>query len=761
MLRLVNLWLISVLMITSAYAGTLRMTYHFSDPEILKNGRYDVITFRDCRLFGETGKASLPVYPVKLLLPPGEMTESVEFIFRNEIILPGEYHIMPIQETRPLSEIGGDRWSEDIHFYMSNDIYPADVDYRISTHFLNGYGIALSAFTPIQYNPAKKEVKYFSEVTVILRTTTDPLGDNRSAMYHPNPVRVKMIEDFVQNPSALKNYSPRDNFRTEEYDYLVITADQYKTEFDTLVHFYRNEGFSVNVTTIEHIDSTSTGQDLPARIRNYIIDAYQESGISFVLLGGDVQIIPHRGFYCRVLSGGSYLTDFGIPADLYYSALDGTWDDNGNGIWGEDTEDDLFPEVAVGRLTFSDTAELHNMLHKVFSYQSNPVNGELNRSLLAGEHLYSSPMTWGSDYLNLLIGLRTDNGYTTLGIPPENPIDSMYDEHGTWSKTDLMTRINLGRPWIHHVGHANYTYNMKLTNSDIINSNFSGANGVSHNFCIVYTHGCMCGGFDQSDCIAERMIGIDNFAVAFIGNSRYGWFNEGNTDGPSEHLHREFLDALYRDSLYHAGMALMKSKAETAPFLDLPGEWEPGATRWCFYDNNLLGDPMMSMWTEEPMAMNIDYIPLVPAGADSIVIQLGIPGYQCSGYTCAVIWNDSIAGSAISDDDGRAVIDMEGYVNIGDAVLTISGYNILTQFLPLHVTDVWLGYGADWNDPSNWLSGSVPDSTTYVTIPSLPVGTKFPLENSSQGRQCKAMLLQTGVNLIVNEGQDLNVTGNE
>jgi hypothetical protein len=35
------------------------------------------------------------------------------------------------------------------------------------------------------------------------------------------------------------------------------------------------------------------------------------------------------------------------------------------------------------------------------------------------------------------------------------------------------------------------------------------ANGVSHNFTIVYTHGCMCGGFDVSDCIAERMIGID------------------------------------------------------------------------------------------------------------------------------------------------------------------------------------------------------------------------------------------------------------
>jgi len=114
-----------------------------------------------------------------------------------------------------------------------------------------------------------------------------------------------------------------------------------------------------------------------------------------------------------------------------------------------------------------------------------------------------------------------------------------------------MNHINAGRPWLHHVGHSNYIYVMKMDISDITNSNFSQANGINHNYTIVYTHGCMCGGFDQTDCIAEKMVGIDNFAVAFIGNSRYGWFNEGTTDGPSQHLHREFVDALYRGSIYH------------------------------------------------------------------------------------------------------------------------------------------------------------------------------------------------------------------
>ena len=550
----------------------------------------------------------------------------------------------------------------------------------------------------------------------------------------------------VQNPGAISGYrfSNRAGRTGEDYEYLVITRNTYRTEFDTLISFYRERGITTRVATLEHIDSVSAGTDMQQKIRNYIIDEYLDHGIAFVLLGGDVEIVPYRGFYCTVLSGGSYMTDNSIPSDLYYSALDGSWDDDLDGIWGEPDEDDLFPEVAVGRLTFSDSVELHNMLHKSFAYQSSPVPGELTHPLLAGEHLWSSPITWGSDYLNLLIGLRSDNGYTTLGIQPTQAIDSMYDEYGNWSKADLMARINSGRPWLHHVGHANYTYAMKMSNSDITNANFSGSNGIDHNYCIVYTHGCNCGGFDNSDCIAEKMVGIDNFAVSFIGNSRYGWFVEGTTDGPSQHLHREFLDALFGDSLYQAGAALMRSKTETAPFVDMPGEYEPGATRWCFYDNYLLGDPMMAMWTQEPLELLVDYDPLIPAGADSLVVLLSYPGLTCSGYRCSLLRNDTIYGMAFTDATGKAVIPIEDFLDCSEARLVITGYNILPEILPVTISDYWLGFTTDWNEASNWYSGAVPDANSSVIIPPSPIGTKFPLTNSGPPRQCKAILIKEG-----------------
>jgi hypothetical protein len=34
--------------------------------------------------------------------------------------------------------------------------------------------------------------------------------------------------------------------------------------------------------------------------------------------------------------------------------------------------------------------------------------------------------------------------------------------------------------------------------------------------------------------------------------------------------------------------------------VSLPGEFEPGAQLWCHYCCNVLGDPALEIWTEEP-----------------------------------------------------------------------------------------------------------------------------------------------------------------
>jgi hypothetical protein len=738
-------------------AGRIEMVYEFGAPDIVQKGEYSIISFQGTKLLGKPGKAMLPFFPVKLLLPPGEIAHSIRIEYENPYTIKGKYMLMPQQEVRPLSDNGSYEWLVDRDFYSSREIYPSLFNPHLETHFYNGFGIALSAFTPVRYLPRDKQVEYYQRVIVSIETIPDPDIEMHQRLFFGSAKKTEHLSAIIQNPEYIPRYFLGRDSYDSGYDYLIITKNQYVPEFDTLVSFYKPRGIRSKTTSTENIDANFTGVDLQEKIRNYIISEYNANGIEAVLIGGDKEIVPYRGFYCYVQSGGGY-SDSGIPADLYYSALDGNWNTNGNSLWGEPDEDDLYPEVGVGRLTFSDTAELHNMIHKIIMYQEYPVEGELTRPLLSGEYLYNNPPTYGSDYINLLVGCRSDNGYYTCGIPPAHPRDSLYDSPAyTWTKGQMISRINEGRPWVHHCGHANYNTVMRLVNTDITNANFSQVNGITHNYTIIYTHGCICGGFDYTDCIGEKMIGIDNLAVAFVGNSRYGWFNEGTTDGPSEHLHREFIDALYRDSLFNIGQAHLRSKAETAPFVEIAGEFEPGATRWCFYDNNVLGDPMMALWTEEPYLIEADYPAMIPIGADSLIIQLtGQPG-NCKIFTCSIYRNDTLFGAAKADSTGTCIIVLSEEITEGPIFLVVSGYNILPQYFTIEVSDYWLGLTSDWNDPGNWYTGDVPDSSTCVIIPAAPPGAYFPVKNTGSSRICKAIHIEPGAQFKLKSGEVFTV----
>jgi hypothetical protein len=230
---------------------------------------------------------------------------------------------------------------------------------------------------------------------------------------------------------------------------------------------------------------------------------------------------------------------------------------------------------------------------------------------------------------------------------------------------------------------------MRLNSSDITNSNFSQVNGVVHNYTLVNTIGCICGAFDNSDCIAEKMVNIQNFAAAFIGNSRYGWFNEGQTEGPSTHLQREFVDALYHDKLFRIGEAFLESKIATAPWVNAPGQWEEGALRWCFYCINVLGDPAMSVWTNEPIPIQVNYSYSIPPGVSSIDVSVTSGGNSVGGLTCAVIKDSMLYGVGITDTLGNATVILDPPITeIGNAELVVSGYNCLPASFSLIITSI-------------------------------------------------------------------------
>lgn len=597
----------------SLIAGKIEKVYFFNTYNIETRGTFNSVTFPGTRLSGIPGEPVLPYHEVMLLLPPGESAVSMKITGEEETIIPGSFSLFPQQYARPTSDTISHALFINQIVYQQNGIYPAKPVGKLITQYLNGYAFALSSFTPLRYNPATGKLSYYRKMRV--KVTTRHSGLSLEAMKNLSsaPCIRERARFFSQNPEIMQQYPIRESPATV-YQYLVISPTVFKNEFQALITMYANKGITVKVVTTDSISGVMSGYDLQEKIRNYIVNQYQNNSIEYVLLAGNPALVPSRGFYCQVYSGGGYYTDTGIPADLYYSGMDGNYDANGNHIYGEVADsDDLLPDVAVARFTVNDTAGLHRLLHKTIAYLTNPVLGEMNRPLMAAEYLYYNPLTFGGPYMDLLIDNHTAHGYYTHGIPSTtNSIEKLYDTLISnnpfnvwyWSKATLIAKLNQGKSFVHHLGHADESYMLKLSLSDITNQNFALVNGVDHNYEIIYTQGCDDGAFDKSDCIAAQAVSIDNFLVAGVFNSRYGWFDEGSSppEGPSEHLEREFVSAMYTDTLpdTHLGEAQRISKVKTAPWVTLPGEWEPGAQRWCHYDCNAFGDPALQIWTADP-----------------------------------------------------------------------------------------------------------------------------------------------------------------
>jgi len=146
-----------------------------------------------------------------------------------------------------------------------------------------------------------------------------------------------------------------------------------------------------------------------------------------------------------------------------------------------------------------------------------------------------------------------------------------------------MGRINEGEHIIQHDGHSSYTYNMRMVNDDV-------GTLTNTKYCFIYSNGCMSGGFDQDDCIAEYFTAKEEHgAFAGIWNARYGWFWSYNTDGDSQRFVREFWDGVFGENIRSIGMANQDSREDNIYIINR------SCIRWTYYELNLFGDPSVAL----------------------------------------------------------------------------------------------------------------------------------------------------------------------
>lgn len=156
---------------------------------------------------------------------------------------------------------------------------------------------------------------------------------------------------------------------------LIITPAALSSPFEFLAqHRSDADGVPSRVVTLEDALATGpAGRDDAETLRNYVSELYTHGNLQYLLLGGDAGIVPLRYVRSTFYPVSGYSD---IECDLYFACLDGDWDADGDGVFGEAYADesdpgdevDLDPELAVGRAPVTDSAQAERFVESVTQY---------------------------------------------------------------------------------------------------------------------------------------------------------------------------------------------------------------------------------------------------------------------------------------------------------------------------------------------------------------------------------------------------------
>ncbi len=578
------------------------------------------------------GAPDLPGVPWVQPLPAGRSAVSVQVVRDEWTAVPGVASVRPLPPPTPLclQPAHAGIAEPDPAIYGVSGFWPGSPVLLAGTSNRNGSPAAELIVFPYRFDPARAELQRLTalEVRIVTETAPPPRGAGRE----PGFQRM-----------------------------LVITVPSLKGVFDQLAARRYSEGIPTEVVTMDEVLLSAGGRDDAEALRNYIIAYRQTHGLDYVLLGGDIEHVPMRYAFAMECQAGFHPREDSLPCDLYYSDLDGDWDANQNGIFGEiGDEIDLFPDVWVGRVTVNDPAEAQAWFDKLAAYEDCTQYGHLQDVLFLAEVLWTNPFTDGGVSKNLI---------QELCLPGFMSVTKLYQTLGNLNTGTVAAAMNAGTNFINHNGHAWYN-GMSIGPGGLIGASFlNGLNSGGRYSALFYSIGCWSAAFDF-DAVAEHFLTSPQACgVAFIGNSSYGWGSPGNPAyGYSDILDRYFFQRLYQDRNTRLGQTLAEAKDFYIPY----GRWE-NVYRWHLYQVNLLGDPSFRPYRKIPSIPVMDFPPFVTGNTTSFPVQ--VSGCMTEGLLLCVHDQGSSHFTAVLDASGHHsfVFDTPP---AGDVTVTLTGSGV-------------------------------------------------------------------------------------
>ncbi|MEO0020008.1 MAG: C25 family cysteine peptidase [candidate division WOR-3 bacterium] len=608
------------------------------------------------------GRPILPYCFFTIVIPQGMKVTDVNVEVERFVSLRAPYPPYPAQHPVPVSQRDLPEFVKpDPAVYANKEPWPERL-YEISpVGIKSGFRLVTVSLYPVKFDPVTNSYL----VATRLRVNVDYGFDATAEEISLTPKQVKVfsqgVKTLVANPEDVERFAPQKretDFGT--YDYVVITNATLAPYFQRLVNWRTRTGYSGIVRTTSWINSNYSGRDLQEKIRNFIRDYYTNQGTMWVLLGGDNAIVPARRArtYCNSDTGN-------IPCDLYYGDLQWSWDSDHDSIFGEYGEDttDLYYDVYIGRASVDDTTQVKTFVNKVITHETSPPTGYLRRILLVDDSLWSG---YAYRQSNESIASITPSGWSDVFI------------HEPGNTTMVRDSLNNGFQFSHMVGHGNETgiyHTMPPPTYAFYSNSVIGGHNNGSRVGLINSIACHPGNFEYSDCLAESTHNWSNGgALAVIMNSRYGW-GTPPVIGPSERLDVRFYDFFFNHDTMPIGLTHSESK-EVYRNLANGGN---GAWRWCYFELNLFGDPLLLMYEEVPAGLNATFTSPINTGSQNFTVRVLRDTLPVAGALVCVHKGSEVYARNYTNSSGEVTFSINP---------TTPGYMYVTATKPNYLPDV-------------------------------------------------------------------------
>lgn len=200
-------------------------------------------------------------------------------------------------------------------------------------------------------------------------------------------------------------------------EYVAVAPSHLARYLAPLIEWKMDRGLPAQVFNMDQIEAAYEGRDDAERLHNFLQDLYHNhtgGTPRWLLLAGDSDQIPVRYLWANRDHTGNTQRERNLyVGDTYYSGLDSDWDSDGDDVFGEPGEEDLLPEMYVGRIAASLPEEMEAAVAKILSYELDPPSGDwYDNAFLAGA-LMDEPNRVDDPYT-----LPGSGGYSDEGFDP-------------------------------------------------------------------------------------------------------------------------------------------------------------------------------------------------------------------------------------------------------------------------------------------------------------------------------------------------------